>query len=71
MIRLVQPGQTDVVEQFDDGFARFVQVDDPIVHHIQNVSDHPHRQVLVELKREGARGASGTNGRGRVAGGGP
>jgi hypothetical protein len=65
-IKLVQGGE-EGVEEFDDGFARFVRVDEPLQHHIENVSDQPHRQVLVELKRDGARGESGTNGRARPA----
>lgn len=65
-IKLVQDGE-ESVEEFEDGFARFVKVDDPLEHHIVNVSDQPHRQVLVELKRGGARGESGTNGRARPA----
>jgi enamine deaminase RidA (YjgF/YER057c/UK114 family)/quercetin dioxygenase-like cupin family protein len=71
-IKLCQDGQPDVVEEFQDGFTRFVSVDEPIVHHIENVASHPHRQVLVELKRDGGRGAAGTNGRARaVTGEGP
>jgi hypothetical protein len=64
-IKLFQGGETST-EEFDDGFARFVRVDDPLQHHIQNVSDQPHRQVLVEFKRDGGRGESGTNGRARL-----
>lgn len=66
-IKLVQDGEDQGVEEFDDGFARFVRVDEPLQHHIENISDQPHRQVLVELKRDGARGESGTNGRARPA----
>lgn len=63
-IKLFQGGE-EGTEEFDDGFTRFITVDEPLEHHIQNVADVPHRQVLVELKRDGSRGESGTNGRSR------
>jgi hypothetical protein len=69
-IKLVQPGRPDLVEEFDDLFARFVRVDGPLTHHIENAADEPHRQILVELKRTGERGTSATNGRSRVLDGG-
>src|SRR6185437_3596043 len=65
-IKLVGDDGTEVVEEFDEGFVRFVEIDDPATHKIENVSEQPHRQFLVELKPGRQRGKAGTNGRSRL-----
>lgn len=60
-IRLIPEDQNEEVEEFDDGFVRFIKVDEPLVHQIQNVSDVPHRQILVEMKTAEGRGSSADN----------
>jgi quercetin dioxygenase-like cupin family protein len=67
LIELRIEGQAWRTEQFDDGYAQYVNVGAGVAHQIKNVSDTPHRQVLIELKQSTREGQSGDNGRKRPA----
>jgi uncharacterized cupin superfamily protein len=67
LIELRLDGQPWRTEQYDDGYTQYVNVGEGIAHQIKNVSDRPHRQVLIELKQSTRESPSGDNGRKRPA----
>jgi hypothetical protein len=63
-IAFVEPsGQLGEAREYADGFVNYLAVGDGLTHQIRNVSDIPHRQILVEFKEMKGVAPSGNNGR--------
>ena len=43
-------GEEGVVREYDEHYVQYTAVGDGIEHHITNVNDVPHNQILIELK---------------------
>jgi quercetin dioxygenase-like cupin family protein len=58
-----EPGRVERVREYGDGYVRYTSVGSGIQHHIRNVAETVHRQVLVELKTSHGQAPTEDNGR--------
>lgn len=63
-IAFVDPsGQLGETREYGDGFVNYLAVGGGLTHQIRNVSDIPHRQILVEFKTVKDMAPTSNNGR--------
>lgn len=63
-LAFVEPsGELGETREYGDGYVNYLTVGEGLTHQIRNVSDRPHRQVLVEFKTLKDVAPSANNGR--------